>query len=98
MPGTAGAVAGGSPCRSRSPPAPITEDVLLRPKRFEDQGRDLWATLNVVQEHLTKGGDQGRAATGRRLTTRGIKAISEDQRVNRALWAYAEAVAERKAA
>ena len=85
----------GQPARET---APIAEDALLRPKRFEDQGRDLWATLNVVQEHLTKGGDRGRATTGRRLTTRGIKAISEDQRVNRALWAYAEAVAERKAA
>lgn len=85
----------GQPARET---APIAEDVLLRPKRFEDQGNDLWDTLNVVQEHLTKGGDRGRATTGRRLTTRGIKSISEDQRVNRALWAYAEAVAERKAA
>ncbi len=78
--------------------APVMEADLLRPRRFEDQGTDLWSTLNVVQEHLTKGGDRGRASTGRKLTTRGIKAISEDQRVNRALWAYAEAVAERKAA
>ena len=78
--------------------APIAEQDLLRAKRYDDQGKNLWATLNVVQEHLTKGGDRGRATTGRRLTTRGIKAISEDQRVNRALWAYAEAIAERKEA
>lgn len=78
------------------PTAPIDADDLLRAKRHGDGGADLWSTLNVVQEHLTKGGDRGRAATGRRLTTRGIKAISEDQRVNRALWAYAAAVADRK--
>jgi hypothetical protein len=48
----------------------------------------------VVQEHLLRGGDRGRAATGRRMITRPVKSVGEDLRLNRALWTLTEKLAE----
>jgi hypothetical protein len=59
---------------------------LLRPGRMEDQGNDVWRTMNVVQEHIIKGGVQRRTATNRVVRMRGIRAIREDVRLNVALW------------
>lgn len=59
-----------------------------------DGSRDLWKTLNVTQEAMTKGGVRGRAMSGRRTTTRPIKAVDTDIRTNRALWKLAEKMAE----
>ena len=55
-----------------SKPAPITESQLLRPRRYEDRGSDLWSTFNRVQENLVKGGLDGRTANGRRQHTRPV--------------------------
>jgi hypothetical protein len=66
---------------------------LLAPRRPEDRQSDLWTTASVVQEHMLRGGDRGRAATGRRTTTRPVKSVTEDLRLNRALWRLAEALA-----
>jgi hypothetical protein len=66
--------------------APITPAQLLAPRRPADQGDDLWRTFNRVQEHLTKGGQPGRTANGKRTRVRGVKGIDEDARLNRALW------------
>ena len=67
---------------------------LLAPRRPEDRKADLWTTASVVQEHLLRGGDRGRAATGRRTTTRPVKSVGEDLRLNRALWTLAERLAD----
>jgi hypothetical protein len=72
----------------------VTPDQLLAPRRSEDDKPDLWHVMNRVQEGLTKGGIQGRAASGRRVTTRPIKSVSEDVRTNKALWLLAEKMAE----
>jgi len=40
-----------------------------------------------------RGGDRGRAATGRRTTTRPVKSVGEDLRLNRALWTLTERLA-----
>jgi hypothetical protein len=72
----------------------VTPAQLLAPRRVEDRGSDLWTTASVVQEHLLRGGDRGRAATGRRTTTRPVKSVGEDLRLNRALWRLAEALAD----
>ncbi|MBV9488905.1 MAG: DUF932 domain-containing protein [Verrucomicrobia bacterium] len=72
--------------------APVTPDRLLTPRRAADQGNDLWRTFNRVQEHLTKGGQPGRTADGRRVRVRGVKGIDEDARLNRALWRMALAL------
>ena len=58
-----------------------------------DGSRDLWRTLNTVQEHLIKGGLRGTASTGRRMTTKPIKAVDADLKTNRALWRLGEEMA-----
>lgn len=82
---------------------PITAAQLLRPRRTEDTGADLWKTFNRVQENVIKGGLHGvqRDDNGRRLravTTRQVKGIDQDVKLNRALWQLAERMAELKAA
>ena len=68
--------------------------------------QDLWHTLNVVQENVIKGGLHGYQQaidkqtgrkTARRVTTREVKGIDQDVRLNRALWMLAERMAELKA-
>jgi hypothetical protein len=72
----------------------ITPAQLLAPRRPQDRKADLWTTASVVQEHLLRGGDRGRAAIGRRTTIRPVRSVGEDLRLNRALWALAERMAE----
>jgi hypothetical protein len=62
---------------------------------------DLYRTLNVVQENAIKGGlSAWRAAAdgrpARRETTREVRGIDQDVRLNRALWQLAERMAELK--
>jgi hypothetical protein len=80
---------------------PVTADQLLSPRRREDVGSDLWRTFNRVQENVIAGGlhaiqrdDEGRRV--RRVSTRRINGIDQDVRLNRALWALAEKMAELK--
>jgi hypothetical protein len=81
---------------------PITAAQLLRPRRAEDDAADLWHTMNRVQENVIRGGLHGvqRDPGGRRLravTTREVKGIDQDVKLNRALWQLAERMAELKA-
>lgn len=71
-------------------PVPITEAQLLHAKRREDMNNDLWSTFNRVQENLIKGGLRGRAANGRTMTTREVKGIDQNIKLNRSLWILAE--------
>jgi hypothetical protein len=67
---------------------------LLIPRRAEDVGDDAWRTLNVVQEHLLRGGVRLHDAGGqRRRSTRGLSSIRQNLRVNTALWEAAAALA-----
>jgi hypothetical protein len=59
---------------------------LLKPMRAEDEGNDVWRTMNVVQEHIIRGGVQRRTGTNRVVRMRGIRAIREDVRLNVGLW------------
>jgi hypothetical protein len=72
----------------------VTPAQLLAPRRHEDRKTDLWTTASVVQEHLIRGGDRGRASTGRRTTTRPVRSVGEDLRLNRALWTLTERLAQ----
>ena len=67
---------------------------LLAPRRADDRKSDLWTTANVIQENTMKGGLRGRAEAGRRVTTRPVKSVGEDVRMNRALWTLTERLAE----
>jgi len=68
---------------------------LLKTRRREDGGNDLWSIFNVVQENITSGGLYGSAAQPgqRRMSTRGITGIDQNLRLNRELWGYAEELA-----
>lgn len=66
---------------------------LLNPQREEDATDTLWNTYNVIQENLCKGGVPGFSHNNkkrRRITTREIKSVSEQVRVNKSLWQIAE--------
>jgi hypothetical protein len=77
--------------------SPIAADQLLHPRRPADLGNDLWRTFQRVQENAVRGGltALGRNADGhlRRSTTREIKGIDGDVKLNRALWQLADQMA-----
>lgn len=76
---------------------PIEARQLLHPRRPQDAGHDLWSTFNVVQENVIRGGlSAPRIVNGRtRLaTSREIRGIDQDVKLNRALWVLAEKLAE----
>ncbi len=79
---------------------PITAEQLLRPNRTADVGPSLWRTFNRVQENVVKGGlsalDRNSKGQPRRVTTRAVNGIDQDQRLNRALWLLAEILAGHK--
>lgn len=66
--------------------SPISPNALLQARRNEDKEPSLWKTFNRVQENLMKGGITGRSSNGRQTRTRAIQSVSEDVRLNRALW------------
>jgi hypothetical protein len=55
--------------------------------------RDLWRTFNCVQENMIRGGVRGRSPSGRRATSRAVKSVNEDIRINRALWRLTDEMA-----
>jgi hypothetical protein len=81
---------------------PIQAGQLLRIRRREDEGADLWRTANRLQENAIRGGltAWGRDANSRprRTTTREVKGIDADVKINRALWLLTERMAALKAA
>lgn len=82
---------------------PFTPKQLLVHRRQEDNRSDLWTTFNVIQENCIKGGlkattirEAGKRP--RRVSTREVKNIGDDVKLNRALWALAEKMAALKLA
>lgn len=66
---------------------------MLLASRWQDQKNDLWTVYNRVQENMMKGGVAGRSATGRRTTTRAVGGVSENVKLNKALWTLADTMA-----
>jgi len=73
--------------------APVTPDSLIIPQRYDDRGDDLWRTFNVCQERLIKGGVRGRNKSARRTTTRAVAGVTENIRLNKALWSLTQEMA-----
>ena len=71
-------------------------DSVLRPNRYEDRKPDLWTTFNRIQENIIRGGVRGHTTTGKRTTTREVGGVSENVRLNKALWALADGMAQIK--
>lgn len=78
----------------------ISPDSLLSARRYGDDGvngrRDLWRTMNTIQENLVRGGVSGRNSNGQRRRLRGVNSVDADTKLNRALWQMAEKMAELK--
>lgn len=66
--------------------APIKPERLLQVRRNADMSQDLFTTMNVVQEHLIRGGDEGLNRSNGLMTTRAVNSITENTRINSALW------------
>lgn len=83
-------------------PLPVSGEQMLRARRYDDNGADLWSTFNRVQENALRGGLHGsrRDANNRRrrLTTRDVNGIDQTVTLNRALWSLAQRMAELKGA
>lgn len=74
--------------------APVTPERMLAVRRWDDRGTDLWTTYNRVQENVIRGGLRGVGSTGRRMSTRAVSSVSENVRLNKALWTLTERLAE----
>lgn len=81
---------------------PIKPEQLLTARRHADTGNDLWRTANTIQENVIRGGltAWGRDAHDRprRTTTREVRGIDADVKMNKALWLLSERMAQIKAA
>ncbi len=84
---------------------PIVPSQLLHLRRTADAGNDLWKTFNRVQENVIKGDLHGRTPShyengeyvpSRRVSTREVKGIDQNVKLNRALWMLAENMAKLK--
>lgn len=66
--------------------------------RLDDVGNDLWRTFNRVQENIIRGGQHDAyrmTASGKRFrATRSVKSLTEDVRINKALWSIASQFAQ----
>ena len=57
--------------------SPVEPETLLKPRRYEDAGVDLWTTMNRIQENLIRGGvsDSRRGRRGRVRSVRALRGI-----------------------
>ena len=76
--------------------APIEAADLLKIRRSADSKNSVWNTFNLVQENMLRGGLRGHSESGRRTRTRAVTSVSEDIRLNKALWTMAQALANHK--
>jgi hypothetical protein len=74
--------------------APISASKLLGVRRYDDRGNDVWRTFNTVQENLIRGGLRGIGSTGRRTSTRAVASVTENVKLNKALWTLTSKLAE----
>lgn len=82
---------------------PIEARQLLGARRQADRGDDsLWTTGNIIQENVIRGGlhawTRDAHNRARRMTTREVRNIDGDVKLNRALWMLSERMAALKAA
>jgi hypothetical protein len=81
--------------------APITPEQLLNARRYDDRKMDdLWTTFNVIQENIIKGGVRGvkfdEVGRRKRITTRPVKALDRNVKLNQTLWFLTEKMRELK--
>lgn len=79
---------------------PFTADQLLTSHRRSDASNSLWHTFNRIQENALQGGlkavDFDANGHRRNVTSRAVKSIDGDVKLNRALWQLTQRMAELK--
>lgn len=79
---------------------PTTKPVIYQPsdflrvRRAADRQDDLYTTFNRVQENTIKGGLKRYDNRGKLHTTRGINSITENTKINQALWQFTQKIKE----
>lgn len=75
--------------------APVEPETLLKSRRPEDEGTDLWRTMNRVSENLERGGvsDWHKDRRGQLRSVRTLRGIDSKVCLNKGLWGLAERVA-----
>ena len=75
--------------------APVEPDTLLKARRPEDEGIDLWRTTNRLAENLERGGvsDFHRDRRGKLRSVRALRGIDSKVSLNKGLWGLAEQLA-----
>jgi hypothetical protein len=75
--------------------APVEPDTLLKARRPEDEGTDLWRTMNRVAENLERGGvsDWHQDRRGKLRSVRALRGIDSKISLNKGLWGVAERIA-----
>jgi hypothetical protein len=74
-----------------SRPAGLDHNSLLLGRRFEDSGDTLWKVLNRIQENVIKGGVNLNRPR-RQSSTRLLRSVGDDARINSKLWEAADAL------
>lgn len=69
-----------------------TIEDILKPKRQEDEGEDLWRTFNIIQEKITKGEFHAALKGAKVRKIRAIKSFEKDLQVNKELFKLATAL------
>jgi hypothetical protein len=75
--------------------APVDPETLLKARRPDDEGTDLWRTMNRVGENLERGGvsDFHRDRRGKLRSVRALRGIDSKVSLNKGLWGVAERLA-----
>lgn len=79
-------------------PVRIAPESILRARRYDDKGADLWTTLNRTQENIIKGGVLVRGVGGAQRRAPAVKSVDGDRKLNKALWTLAEEMRKLKTA
>jgi len=72
-------------------PEGLDHNSLLIARRFGDAGSSLWNTLNRIQENVIKGGVNLNRSR-RQSSTRVLRSVGDDARINAKLWEAADAL------
>ena len=76
--------------------APVEPDTLLKAHRPEDEGQDLWRSMNRIQCNLIRGGisDWHKDRRGKLRSVRALRGIDSKVSLNKGLWGLAEQLAD----
>ena len=76
--------------------APVDPETLLKARRPEDEGTDLWRSVNRLAENLERGGisDFHRDKRGKLRSVRALRGIDSKVSLNKGLWGLAERLAD----